>query len=172
MFFEMLKELLAQGVRTRRWAGWIQYASATVIVTSVLAVRLDAGHYLAGYPILLFFAAIFACAVLFGHSFGAFAVLISSAYIDYFLLDPIYSFAISREQDVLGLGLFIATGLAIAAVIEALHTTLQKVIDLNEHLMSANARLTASEDEMDLLLQEASHRMKNDLTMLVALIQG
>ncbi|TXN00476.1 DUF4118 domain-containing protein [Methylobacterium sp. WL64] len=165
------RELLAQAARARLWPTWAQYAGTVATVTGMLALRLGLAHYLSGYPILLFFAAIFGCAVLFGRRAGAFAVLLSAAYIAYFLLPPTFSFAIGRSQDVLGLGLFIIIGLAIAVVIEALHTALQDVTDLNSNLQSANARLTAAEGEKDLLLREAGHRMKNDLTMLVALVQ-
>lgn len=165
------KGVFARPFPSRGWPIWARYGASAAIVTAVLMLRLWLDPYLPRYPILLFFIPTFACALLFDRGTGVFSVLLSAACIAYFLLPPIHSLAVSDSQNVLGLAIFVAIGLAIAAVIETLHRALYRLTKVNDQLLRANERLTQSDWEKDLLLREVGHRIRNDLTALVSLVQ-
>ena len=67
-------------------------------------------------------------------------------------------------QDLWALIVFLTTGLVTALTSEALHEAFFR-------LAAANARLTASECEKEVLLHDLTHRFKNDLANLTALLR-
>jgi two-component system, sensor histidine kinase PdtaS len=156
--------LFTRTFRTRGWPVWARYLCTAGIVLAALAVRLALQPVLPGYQFLLFFAAIITCAVLFDRGSGIVAVLLSAGLAAFFLIEPEWSFEIEETRHVYGLSLFIAIGLATAGIIEALHTAVKELADANE-------RLAAADREKDLLLSEASHRMRNDLAIMASLFQ-
>jgi two-component system, sensor histidine kinase PdtaS len=101
---------------------------------------------------------------LFDHGTGVFAVLLSAALAKWFFVQPIHSLDIGRAGDVADLAVFVAIGILSATIFEALHR-------VASDLASANRRLLAAEGDKDMLLSEASHRFKNELTMLSALLR-
>jgi two-component sensor histidine kinase len=149
---------------TRAWPTWARYAATAAIVVTVLAVRLALHECFPGSPFLLFFLAIILCSALFDHGAGMFSVLLSAVLAKWFLIEPTGTLNVVRSEDIVGLSVFIAIGLISAAVLEALHRVAHELADANE-------MLTASEGEKDLLLQEASHRFKNELTMLSTMLR-
>jgi two-component system, sensor histidine kinase PdtaS len=149
---------------TRSWPVWARYLTTAAIVLSALALRLALDPFLEGSPFLLFVVAIILCAALFDHGSGIFAVLLSAALAKWFLIEPTGTLKVQDTADVVGLAFFIGIGLLTAAVLEALHRVAADLIEANE-------RLIASEQEKDLLMQEASHRFKNELAMLTALLR-
>lgn len=159
-----MQHLFTSTFRTRGWPIWARYLATTALVTAVLLLRLWIGPSLAGYPILLFFAAVIASAVLFDRGSGFYAALLSAVDVAYFLMPPFGSLKVENPPDLLALILFLAISFATTTIIEALHTTLHTLIE-------ANGRLAASEQEKDWLLREASRRMRNDLTTLIALVR-
>src|SRR5207253_1510314 len=60
--------------------------------------------------------------------------------------------------------IFIATGIVSASILEALHVAI-------EQLTKANRQLLSADSDKDLLLREASHRFKNELSILGALLR-
>lgn len=160
----MMTKLFTYTFRTRGWPVWARYLATAAAVALILAVRIRFDAILFNYPFLLFFLPIIVSAVIFDRGSGLFAVGLSAAAAAYFLLPPLHSFRIAETQQIVGWALFVLIGLATAGLIEALHTTVHQ-------LTRAHERLTASEAEKDLLLREASHRMKNDLTVLTALVR-
>jgi two-component system, sensor histidine kinase PdtaS len=149
---------------TRAWPTWARYAATIAIVAATLAVRLALHAWFPGSPFLLFFLAIILCSALFDHGAGMFSVLLSAALAKWFLIDPTGTLNVLRSEDIVGLSVFIAIGLISASVLEALHRVAHDLADANEMLV-------ASEGEKDLLLQEASHRFKNELTMLSTMLR-
>jgi|RhiMethySRZTD1v2_1073278.scaffolds.fasta_scaffold15273_7 two-component sensor histidine kinase len=149
---------------TRAWPTWIRYAATVAIVVGTLAVRLALEAWFPGSPFLLFFLAIILCSALFDHGAGMFSVVLSAALAKWFLIEPTGSLNVLRSEDIVGISVFIAIGLISAAVLEALHRVARDLADANEMLV-------ASEGEKDLLLQEASHRFKNELTMLSTMLR-
>jgi two-component system, sensor histidine kinase PdtaS len=156
--------LFKHTVVTRGWPTWARYAATLLIVLITLQLRLALADVVPGSPFLLFVPAIILSAALFDHGAGVFAVLLSAAFAKWFLIEPTGTLAIDETSDLVALSLFVAIGLITAAVLEALH---QVASDLAE----ANRRLIAAEHDKDILLQEASHRFKNELTMLTALLR-
>lgn len=159
-----MRYILTRSLGIRRWPTWAAYLVTTVVVTAALVLRLWVEPYLPGFPVLLFFPAIIACAVLFDRGCGFYATFLSAAYTAYFILPPISSFAVVSRADLLGFSLFILIGLVTTAIIEALHVALSD-------LTQAHERLVASEQQKYLLLREASHRVRNDLTTLFSLVR-
>lgn len=149
---------------TRAWPAWARYAATAAIVLAALSVRIALHAWFPGSPFLLFFLAVIVCAALFDHGTGIFAVLLSAASAKWFLIEPVGTLNVVRTEDIAGLSVFIAIGLISAAILEALHKVAHDLADANE-------RLVASEGEKDLLLQEASHRFKNELAMLSAMMR-
>jgi two-component sensor histidine kinase len=149
---------------TRAWPTWARYAATAAIVLATLGIRLALHAWFPGSPFLLFFLAIIVCAALFDHGAGIFAVLLSAGLAKWFLIEPTGTLNVVRTEDIAGLSVFIAIGLLSAAVLEALHKVAHDLAD-------ANDQLVASEGDKDLLLQEASHRFKNELTMLSAMLR-
>jgi len=66
---------------------------------------------------------------------------------------------------------FLGTGLLTVLTSEALHDAFFRLATANKGLAEANARIAASEQEKDLLLQELTHRFKNDLANLTAILR-
>jgi two-component sensor histidine kinase len=149
---------------TRAWPTWARYAATVMIVVATLMARLALDAWFPGSPFLLFFLAIILCSALFDHGAGMFSVLLSAALAKWFLIEPTGTFNVQRSEDIVGISVFIAIGLISAAVLEALHRVAHDLADANEMLV-------ASEGEKDLLLQEASHRFKNELTMLSTMLR-
>ncbi|WP_201842616.1 sensor histidine kinase [Microvirga zambiensis] len=149
---------------TRGWPVWARYLGATLVVLIMLVLRIGLSAYLPAFPFLLFFMAIIVNAVLFNRGSGFYTVALSAVLADYFFLEPVGSLRIEDHRATLGLILYLMIGFTTAGIIEALHTTAHS-------LTRANKRLAAAEQEKDLLLREAGHRMKNDLMMLTALVR-
>jgi two-component system, sensor histidine kinase PdtaS len=141
---------------SRAWPSWARYLATVLIVCAMLALRLALGDLFQGYPFLFFFLAILASAALFNRGTGILAVLLSAVLAKWFLIPPTGTLNIATTTDVIALSSFIAVGLVSAAVLEALHRVASDLVE-------ANQKLVASESEKDLLLQEASHRFKNEL---------
>ena len=149
---------------TRAWPTWARYAATAAIVLATFGIQLVFHAWFPSSPFLLFFLAIILCAALFDHGAGIFAVLLSAGLAKWFLIEPTGTLNVVRAEDIVGLAVFIAIGLISAAILEALHK-------VAHDLANANEMLTASEAEKDLLLQEASHRFKNDLTMVSGMLR-
>jgi two-component sensor histidine kinase len=149
---------------TRAWPIWARYVVTALIVLAALGLKLAVRAYFPGSPFLLFFFAIILSSALFDYGSGIFAVLLSAGLAKWFLIEPAGTLYIERTEDVFGLSIFIAIGLVTAAILEALHRVARDLADTNELLLQ-------SEADKDLVLQEASHRFKNELTMLVALLR-
>jgi two-component system, sensor histidine kinase PdtaS len=149
--------------RTRAWPTWARYAATLAIVVATLLVRLALQAHTPGSPFLLFMLAVILCAALFDHGCGILSVLLSAVLAKWFLIEPTGTFAMPSMEDLFGLSFFVAIGLITATILEALHRVASDLTDANE-------RLVASEADKDLLLREASHRYKNELSIITALL--
>ena len=159
-----MQAIFTHGFLTRGWPIWARYAGATLITLVMLALRIGLTEYLPSFPYLLFIPAIIVNAILFNRGTGLYTALLSAALAAYFFVDPIGNLQAGDPRQAIGLVVYLAIGLTTASIIEALHSTLHD-------LTQANRRLAASEREKDLLLQEAGHRMKNDLAILTSLVK-
>lgn len=149
---------------TRSWPAWARYLATLVIITGMLGLRLATQGQIPGTPYLFFFLGIIVASALFNHGTGVFAVLLSAALAKWFLIEPTGTLDVAGPHEIVGLSIFVAVGIITAGILETLHRIASDLISANRHLIVA-------EREKDLLLQEASHRFKNEITMLTALLR-
>jgi two-component system, sensor histidine kinase PdtaS len=149
---------------TRGWPTGVRYLATLLIVSTMLALGLALDEHFHGFPFLLFSFAILISSALFDRGSGAFSVLLSGFFAKWFFIAPTGTIRVENTGDLIALSCFMALGLAIAAVVEALHRVASDLVE-------ANQKLTASENEKNLLLEEASHRFRNELTMLGAMLR-
>jgi two-component sensor histidine kinase len=135
----------------RRFPILFRYGVSALIVGAAALLHAAIGRPLEGYPLLLFVPAVFLCAVLFDKGSGFFATIFSAVVAAYYFIPPRSSFDIGWGQAA-PLGIFIAVGFLIAAITEALREAVR--------------RLEAAERSKALLLNELSHRTKNDLAII------
>jgi two-component sensor histidine kinase len=157
-------QFLKQSFATGDAPAWSGYLCATLFVVTAFLVRLSLGGFLPGYPFLLFFLAIIASAVLFDRGAGFYSVVLSGVLSTYFFLDSAGTLHVEDPYHIIGLIFFLIVASITAALIEALHRAIH---DLTE----ANRRLAASDQEKDVLLAEAGHRMRNDLAILSSVVR-
>ncbi len=115
------------------------------------------------YPFLIFIPAIFVAGALLDRGNGFFATVLSAIACAYYFLDPRYSLSVANSGDQAALALFVLIGFAISAVVEALHVGL---VELAVERETAHAALK----DRDLLLNELSHRTRNDFANVVTLL--
>jgi two-component sensor histidine kinase len=115
-----------------------------------------------GLPFLPFFPAVLLAAAIFARGCGYLATVASGVAACWFI-PPIGSLTITDAHNAFSLGLFGATGLACAGIIETLNHALDKL--RAEMLARAEA-----EHGRALLLEEFRHRSRNDLQSLTALL--
>jgi two-component system, sensor histidine kinase PdtaS len=159
---------------------WARYAMTTILVLVAFAARhlLVQAVLFDGNPYLLFFPAIILAAMLFDRGSGVLAVMLSTALTAYFILEPVGSFAIERSSDGVALAVFFISALVIAILIESFHRVYHELSFVHrslaaahEELMKAHDGALNSERQKDVLMQELTHRTKNDLMMVSSLVQ-
>jgi two-component sensor histidine kinase len=123
------------------------------------------------FPSLFYIGAVVLCAVLFDEGTSLYATILSALALNFFFLEPTYSFWIESSSSVFASIFFVLISLFLGFLIELLHLAVHRLHDANEALRAANRELTASDREKDLLLREAAHRTKNDLLTLIAIIR-
>jgi two-component system, sensor histidine kinase and response regulator len=79
-------------------------------------------------PFMGFFPAVMIAAYFGGLWPGLLATLLSAVAAAYFLLEPVYSFAIADRANIIGLGLFVLTSTMISLLSESLHRTRRRVV--------------------------------------------
>jgi formate hydrogenlyase transcriptional activator len=99
--------------RLHDWPRRYGLALAAVIATGLLRYSLG-GALATTARFVLFYPTIMTIAVLGGFGPGVFATLLAAAIADYFFMEPLNSFAVANRPDILSLGLFVATGIAIS----------------------------------------------------------
>lgn len=133
-----------------------RHGLTALIVLLALGLRFVLWPDDAGYPFILFFLAVLACATLMDHRSGFLATGLSAVLAIYFFVPPIGSIRVQDLGDFIGTGVFVLIGLAIAATVETMHQLV--------------ARLDAAERQKDLLLRETNHRVLNNLQTSMALL--
>lgn len=133
-----------------------RYAASALIVSLTALLRYSLEGTLHNFPILLFYPAVFLCALVFDRGSGFFATILSAFLAAYLFIEPRFSLRIGGENAI-AVGIFILIGFTMAATTEMLRRTI--------------ARLDESERTKALVLQELAHRTKNDLTIISSAIQ-
>jgi two-component sensor histidine kinase len=151
--------IFLQSPLTRSWPVWARYGTTVLLVAFAALVQWWLWPTMMGHPLVLFYAVVVASAVLFDHGTGYFAVGLSVLTVSYLFSNPSVS-----QQDRVGLLAFVVIGCLSSALLENMHIALHRVSLSNEQLMRAD-------QEKDVLLREFSHRVKNDLTILLSLLR-
>ena len=154
-------KLFEQPLVTRSWPTAARYGVTLLMVLAALAATAWLRPHMHGHTFTFFYAAVIAAGVLFNHGSSIVALLLSAILTDYFYLEPVESFDI--HADIVPWIIFLLICLVIGVVVEAMHVAVHR-------LHAANRALASSDSEKDLLLREATHRTRNDLQMLGALI--
>jgi two-component sensor histidine kinase len=134
---------------------------SVVVLTSFLWER--GGAYTEDRPFLTFIPIIFAAGAFLDRGNGCLATGLSALLIDYDMLAPTGSLAVGDPGDRIALALFVVVGAIISFVVETLHVGLVELA--TEH---DRARLALKDRE--LLLEELSHRTRNDLANVITLL--
>jgi len=150
-----MERVIIAAVPSRRAPAVVRYAATLAILAAFFGLRLLLGEQLRYSPLLLFIPAVFISALLFDKWAGILATVGSVLLAAYYFIPPLGSFALNADQ-VLSLVLFLIIGLAISAVVEGLRHSI--------------ATLRSAERQKSILLEEAAHRTKNDLTIIASLL--
>lgn len=128
-------------------------------MASLLLLRLSLESIIPGFPILVFIIGILACALLFDRGSGMLAAGLGIAFS---VLVTWMSGTLAQNW----IGLAVATPIifSIAAIVEALQEVVQQ-------LTFQKAEISRQTKEKDDLLQDAAHRVRNDLSILSAMIR-
>lgn len=141
----------------------IRYLITLIAVSIVMWAWMQTDAHTQRFPFLVFIPVIFACGAFLDRGNGFLATILSASMCDYFLLPPVGSLTVTNGDDQISLALFVVVGFIIAAVVEALHVGL---VDLAvEH-----ERTQAAVKDRELLLEELSHRTRNDLANVITLL--
>lgn len=141
----------------------IRYVITICAVAAVTWAWMRTGHDTQHYPFLIFLPVIFVCGALLDRGNGFFATVLSACVVDYFMQPPLGTLTVAAVDDQIALILFIVVGFLIAVVVEALHVGL---VDLSiEH-----QRVQAAVKDREILLEELSHRTRNDLASVITLL--
>lgn len=159
-----MRELFHWALTTRAIPGWARYAATIALVLLAFALMMSGGQSMHRYPFLIFVPVILVTGIFFDRGNGILATLLSALLVQYYMLPPFYSLTI-EAGDVLGLLLYIATGIFVALLAEALHRAYVELARRHEEIESA-AR------QSGMLLGELSHRIRNDLTNLSLLLSS
>lgn len=147
----------------RGWPVWVRYLTTAALVVLALAVHMALGNLMGGYPFLLFFPVIIVCGMVFDRGNGIFATLLSAVLAIYYLIPPYQALAMNSDE-VVAVSLFIAIGLFMSVLVEALHRAYV-------NLEKSHAQIESSAHEQQVLMDELTHRMRNHLATIAALLR-
>ena len=160
----MPRRLIVLARRSRSWPLWARYLATSAIVLAAIGLRWVLLGPGAGYPYLLLFPAVVASGLAFDRGSAVFAAVLSASIAVAVFVAPVGAPYVRDLNDAVALLLFLASGIAIATVIEDMHKAISE-------LAEANKRLAAAEAEQEVLRQEAAHRRQNDLQRLIATLR-
>ncbi|MGQ7794640.1 sensor histidine kinase [Faunimonas sp. B44] len=149
----------------------LRFTLATCPVLFTFAVQQLFLPEAADYPFIYFVPAVLFSSLFLARGAGLWTVVLSAALIAIFLLPSPARMDLLSPRDLIALLLFVGTGWATVIVCEALHDALFGLASANSRLSEANRRIAASEEEKELLLDEVTHRFKNDLANLTAILR-
>lgn len=139
---------------------WLRYLVTTLLVAFAAAARLTLIGAPYEYSFLLFFPVIIIVGTIFDRGTAIYATL-SSALLTYYLMSP--AGGVPGPDHLLALAIYVIVGLFTAFVLEALHLAYEEIRVERDEL-----RLLHREREA--LLDELSHRIRNDLMIAASLL--
>lgn len=133
---------------------WLRYGVTTLVVGVLFLLRLGLEERAGTYGFFLLLPGVFLAAVLFDRGTGFYATALSAVLVVSALAPPLAE-AADRHLVPLALYTLVAAGIAV----------------ISETLRKALERAVAAERSKAVMLQEMSHRMRNNLTILASLLR-
>jgi two-component system, sensor histidine kinase PdtaS len=161
-----LRSLIETTAFTRGLPVWARYLISTLVVFVAFGLRLAFSITLREDYFLFFFPAIVLSAVLFDRGSGIWATLLSAGLISHVLFPG----GIADAEHLLTLLIFVAVGIATAAVIEVMHMAIAELAAANRKVTAVNEQLAGSNRQNTILLDELRHRTKNELQLIHAIL--
>jgi len=116
----------------------VRYAITTTLVLAIVWAKVTwSGGELQRDPFLIFIPVILGSGALLDRGNGFLATGLSTALVDYYMLPPIHSMAVTSGQDQAALALFFFTGVLISLIVEALHVGLVELATEHENARTA-----------------------------------
>lgn len=147
-------------VRQQRHSGWIISLAA---LCACLMLRIAIQDYSDSLAAGALMPAVMIAALFGGIAEGIVTFALASFILFFFFIPPYLTFEIERPRDVVGLSLFIATGLISLYLIR----TLNKAVDVT-YKLADEARLM--QQRTSVLFAELQHRVANNLAFLTAVL--
>lgn len=163
--------LLELSDRLRSLPQIVRYGAAAAVVFAVFGLCLAVPGLRSADPFLPFLPAVILNALSLGRGSAIVSVVLGAALAVLWLHEPAGVRVITEPGKTAALVLFGATGVAVAAIIHELHKACHELNGAVSRADEAQARVGASEAGKAQLLHELSHRVRNDLQTLVALLE-
>jgi two-component sensor histidine kinase len=163
-----LRKLFRLSAPLRHWSLLLRGGGTILLVLLAFGARYALFGATPAAPFLLFIVSIAGSAFLFGGGLGILATLVSAALTIFFFIEPIHALALLNAADIIIVVLFIAAGLLIVAMVEALQLAHAEAEGARKQAEEARLQAEARENEREMLMVELSHRVKNDLAGLSA----
>jgi two-component sensor histidine kinase len=120
--------------------------------------------------LLVFFPIALFCSLFLSQLSGLIA-LILGAICAKLLLNSTHEWKLVDQEEMFALAIFLIAGAMIILASGALHQAFFVLARRNDELSAAKEKITVAEREKDLLLQELSHRFRNDLANLTSFLR-
>lgn len=141
---------------------WLTYGAAAALAAATLFVRLTIGFIPADRPTpFLFLIPIIISAYLGGLGPGLLCTALSAFFVNYFLMEPIYTFSIKSGINKTMWATFIIEGILLSVVNEALHRSRRRAEKAFTELQRAEEALRRQEqDRAEEILRQSEHQLE------------
>ena len=160
--------LLSRSHRTPAIARWV---TPVGMVCTITLLRICLLGEQPGWPYLTFFPVILMSSLWLGGGSGYIAAVLSSIIAAWAFVPPVFSFVtLDDPTELAGFLLSLFVNLVVAWLIDALHQIIGELNVANARLVTTTNILNKSEAEKALLLDEFSHRVRNDYQRLIGTV--
>ncbi|HEY5711820.1 MAG TPA: ATP-binding protein [Allosphingosinicella sp.] len=142
---------MTEPFRARRWPG---FALAVVLSFAALWIRLSFGPTFTGYPFVTFYFAVLLSAFFGGTGPGVVALILSTLFADYYLIDPVRSLGADRPGGWIAIVLFVVVNATVIALIRSVLVAHEIQSRGEEQLRQLNAELQDRVAERGRALEE------------------
>lgn len=149
---------------------WLRIAGATAFTVAVYVLGVALGFPQHGARFLLLFPAVVVCALLAGRDAGITSTIAGS-------ISVVVYVAVHPEEPVdvpVAIGsllLFLLAGIGTSFIFSELKRSMRDLEAANARLEEARAAAVTAEQTTDLLLSELRHRVRNDLSNVIAILR-
>lgn len=149
---------------------WLRLSGAGLLMLAVFWLSLVLGFPQHGARFLLLYPTVLVCALLAGRDAGIAATVIGSIAVAVYLgLHPELRLDVAVAMG--SLLLFLVAGVGTSLVLSELKRSMRAVQSANEELKKAHSAAVTAEETTDLLLSELRHRVRNDLSNVIAILR-